>query len=487
MALKVQAARGVLWSFLEYGGGEGISFVVFLVLARLVAPEDFGVVSLAGVFVALAQVFLNQGFSDAVIQRRELTRDHCSTAFWSNVAIAAVFLVATLLGADLLAAAFGQPRLAPVLRWLSFVFVSTALISVHQAVFKRELRFFSFAMRALVGITAGGIVGVVMAIQGWGVWSLVGQQLVNGAASIIVIWTTSGWRPQFRFCRRCFADMAGFAANVIGSNLIGFFYKKLDVFLIGFFFSAELLGYYYLVVRLVTTMGLLTLSTVQSIVMPVLSRLQDDRPRFSEVFATTIQLVHSVYLPIVLGIGLVASPLLPLLFGAKWEPSVPIMEVISLNAFTAVFSVFSGPVLYAAGRPESHLRLSLVHVGVTLAVFLPMTQFGLIGVAASTVLSMVIVMPLHLFVLSRDAGIDARAALLRCRSATLAGLAMAAAVLALKAEALATLSPVSALAVLVSIGAMVYIAALALLAPDLVRRIFSLIESAVTREAVTSP
>jgi PST family polysaccharide transporter len=487
MVSKAKAARGVLWSFLEFGGGEGISFAVFLVLARLVAPEDFGVVSLAGVFVALVQVFLNQGFSDAVIQREELTRDHCSTAFWSNVAIACVFLVATLLGADLLAAAFGQPQLAPVLRWLSLVFVSTSLISIHQAVFKRELQFFSFAMRALVGITAGGAAGIVMALSGYGVWSLVGQQLVNGAASILVIWTTSAWRPQLRFSRRCFQDMAKFSGNVIGSNLVAFFYKRLDVFLIGFFFSAELLGYYYLVMRLITTMGLLTLSTVQSIVMPVLSRLQNDAHRFREVFATTIQLVHSVWLPVVLGIGLVASPAIGILFGAKWQPSVPIMEIVSLNAFTAVFSFFSGPVLYAAGRPESHLRLSLLQIVLTVAIFLPMTQFGLVGVAISNVLSTALVAPIHLYVLKRDTGIDPKTVLSGCRGATLAGLAMAAAVLILKGEAMATLSSGSALAVLVGIGGLVYLGILALLAPDLVRRVIGLLESARGRQAVTAP
>ena len=487
MALKAKAARGVLWSFLEFGGGEGISFAVFLVLARLVAPEDFGVVSLAGVFVQLVQVFLNQGFSDAVIQRDDLTRDHCSTAFWSNVAIALTFLVATLLGADLIAAAFGQPRLAPVLRWLSLVFVSTSLISIHQAVFKRELQFFSFAMRALVGITAGGVAGIFMAFHGYGVWSLVGQQLVNGAASVLIIWSTSDWRPELRFSRACFRDMASFSGNVIGSNLIGFLYKRFDVFLIGFFFSAELLGYYYLVMRLVTTMALLTLSTVQSIVMPVLSRLQNDAHRFREVFVTTIQLVHSVWLPVVLGIGLVASPAITILFGAKWAPSVPITEIVALNAFTAVFSFFSGPVLYAAGRPESHLRLSLLQIVLTVAVFLPMTRFGLVGVAISNVVSTALVAPLHLYVLNRDTGIDPKLVLSRCRGATFAGVAMAAVILLLKGEALASLSPVSALAVLVAIGGMVYLAMLALLAPDLLRRVIGLLESALARQAVTAP
>jgi O-antigen/teichoic acid export membrane protein len=487
MAMKVKAARGVLWSFLEYGGGEGISFIVFLVLARLVAPEDFGIVALAGVFVAFVQVFLLQGFADAIIQRQKLTADHCSTAFWSNVAIAGLFFLATEATADRLAAAFAQPRLAEVLRWLSLVFISTALISTHQAVFKRELQFRSFALRALVGITAGGAVGVVLALKGFGVWALVGQQLTNGLASVIVIWSTSSWRPRLRFSKPCFREMAPFAGNVVGSNLVGFMFKKLDVFLIGWFFDAELLGYYYLVQRLLVTVGLLTLSTVQSIVMPVLSRLQGDRERFNGVFATTIQLVHAIWLPLVLGMGLIASPLLPLLFGAKWQPSVPLMEIMTLTAFSMVFSFFSGPVLYAAGQPQSHLRLSLIQVAITVLIFLPLTQVGLIGVAISYALSYALIAPLHLFVLQRDAGVNPWWALAGCRAPTGAAIAMAIAVLALKAELLASLSPVAALIALVMLGVAVYCGMLALFAPNLVRRVVGLVESALGRQPVVAP
>jgi O-antigen/teichoic acid export membrane protein len=487
MALRDKAARGVLWSFLEYGGGEGISFVVFLVLARLVAPEDFGIVSLAGVFVAFVQVFLVQGFADAVIQRRELTQDHVSTAFWANMAIAGAFFVATLAGADLIAAAFGQPRLAPVLRCLALVFVSTGLISIHQAVFKRELHFASFAIRALVGITAGGVAGTLMALAGYGVWALVGQQLVNGLASVVVIWATSDWRPRPRFSPACFRDMAGFSVNVIGSNLVGFAYKKLDVLLIGAFFDAAQLGYYYLVQRILITMGLVTLSTVQSIVMPVLSRLQDEKERFREVFATTIQLVHAVWLPMALGMGLVAAPLIPLLFGTKWQSSVPLMEIMSLTAFSAVFSFFSGPVLYAAGRPASHLKLSLAQVALTVAVFLPMTRFGIAGIAIFYALIFALVAPLHLWVLRRDAGIEPWSVVRRCAAPTLAGLAMAAAVLALKAEMHGALSPVVLLGALITLGALVYGGVLFLAAPDLVRRVVALIESAVGRRKLAAP
>jgi PST family polysaccharide transporter len=486
MAMKVKAARGVLWSFLEFGGGEGISFVVFLVLARLVTPDDFGIVAFAGVFVAFAQLFLVQGFSDAIVQRREIEPDHIYTAFWTNLAIATVFLIAIELGAGLLAEIFGQPRLAPVLRWLSLVFVSTALISTHQAVFRRELRFSSFALRALVGITLGGVVGVAMAFAGCGVWSLVGQQLTNGLASVIVIWATSDWHPHLRFSRRCFREMASFSANVIGSNLVGFLCKKTDVFLIGFFFAERQLGYYYLVQRILITMGLVTLAAVEAIVMPVLSRLQEDRGRFADTFATTLQLVQAVWMPAILGLGLIAPLLLPMLFGAQWRPSVPLLQVMTLTGFTTVFSYFSGKVLYAAGRPDANLRLSLLQVMITVAIYLPATRFGLIGVAAAFTAVSTAVIPFHLWMLHRAAGIDPFAVLMRSVAPAIATVAMIAGLGLMSHGPFDQLPPIAALAAMVVCGAVIYGAVLTALAPGLVRTMIELVESALGRSPLAA-
>jgi O-antigen/teichoic acid export membrane protein len=483
MGMKAKAARGVLWSLLEYGGGEGISFIIFLVLARLVAPSDFGVVALAGVFVAFVQLFLIQGFSDAVIQRQDLRPEHIDTAFWSNVGIAMVFFLPTVAGAGVIAELFRQPLLEDVLRWLSLVFVSTALISTHQAVFKRDFQFRAFALRALIGISVGGGVGMTMAAMGFGVWSLVGQQLANGFASVVVMWSSSHWRPRIRFSVACFRDMAGFAANVIGSNLVGFAYKKLDVFLIGYFLDAKSLGYYYLVQRLLMTMGLVTLSTIQSIVMPVLSRLQDDRQRFCDAFATTVQLTQTVWLPMVLGLGLVSAHLIPLLFGEQWRPTIPVLQVMSLTAFTAVFSFFSGQALYAAGRPQAYLRLALIQVAITAALFVPGAMWGLGGVAIAYVAVSLLIIPAHLMVLKENAGIEP-IELLRCtRAPVLAAIAMGIVVAAVETS-VTELSPIVMLAVEVSAGAAAYLAVLGLAAPGLVKTAVGMVESALGRPPV---
>jgi PST family polysaccharide transporter len=488
MVLRIKAARGVLWSLLEYGGGEGISFVVFLVLARLLAPESFGVIALAGVFVAFVQVFLIQGFSDAVIQREDLRRDHIDTAFWTNQGIAAFFFLATQLAAGPVAAAFRQPLLEDVLRWLALVFVFSALISIHQAVFRRELRFAAFATRALVGISVGGVVGITMALNGYGVWSLVGQQLANGFASLIVLWGTSNWRPRLRFSAAAFREMAGFAAQVIGSNLVAFLYRKLDVFLIGFFLDARQLGYYYLVQRLLVTTGLVTLSTVQSIVMPVLSRLQNEPDRFRRVFGDTVQAVESLYLPALVGLGAVGSILIPFAFGAQWRPAVPLLEIMCLAGFTQALSFFSGPALWAVGRPHAHLRLSLVQVVLTAAIFVPAAAgFGIDGVAVAYAAVSALVVPFHLVVLRRHAGVDPADLLKRCLPAALCGIAMIVAVETAEDALLAALPPLGAAGALIALGATVYLAALTLAAPAFVRQVLALLLAALGRREARTP
>jgi O-antigen/teichoic acid export membrane protein len=487
MALKIKAARGVLWSLLEYGGGEGISFIVFLVLARLLAPDSFGVVALAGVFVAFAQVFLVQGFSDAVIQRQDLRPEHLDTAFWTNQAIAASFFVLTQIVARPAAATFEQPVHEHVLRWLSRVFVSSALISTHQAVFKRELRFAAFALRALIGISVGGVVGVGMALFGWGVWSLVGQQLANGVASVLVIWTTSSWRPRLRFSGAAFRELVRFAAHVMGSNLVGFLYRKLDVFLIGLFLDARQLGYYYLVQRLMMTAGLVTLSTVQSIVMPVLSRLQGDPARFRQVYGSTVQAVDSIFLPAVVGLGTVGSLLIPFVFGEKWRPAIEIFEIMCLAGFTLGLTFFTGPALWAVGRPDAHFRLSIVQVVVTALVFLTGAQFGLTGVAVGFTTVTTLMIPFHLAVLRRHTGVDPLDLLKRCLPASIAGLVMIFAVESSEIHLVADWGTFHAAGALVLIGAAVYLVTLSIAAPRFVREMIDLLLAAFGRRSAIPP
>ncbi|MBV8650475.1 MAG: oligosaccharide flippase family protein, partial [Alphaproteobacteria bacterium] len=355
--------------------------------------------------------------------------------------------------------------------------------SIHQAVFKRRLDFANFAKRAVLGVGTGGIVGITFALAGAGVWSLVAQQLTNAAVSVVVIWWNCDWRPSFRFSPRCFRDMAKFSVSIMGNNLVTFIYRKSDVTLIGYFFDTHQLGYYYLVQRLVLTMGLVTQSTIQSIVMPVLSRVQKDPTRFRQIFARTVEFLNAIWLPLALGAGLVASLLLPVVFGAKWLPSVRLLEIYSLVGFTDAFTLYSAPALTAAGRPHAYLKLSVIQVIIGVALLLPATQLGLRGIVAADVAIAAAIIPFHLAVLRREAGTDPVALIKRCLPAIAAALVMALAVLAIKTTLVETLPPVAALILAIVTGAAVYGLALALLAPAFIRQIIDLLVATLGRSA----
>jgi PST family polysaccharide transporter len=253
--------------------------------------------------------------------------------------------------------------------------------------------------------------------------------------------------------------------------------------LIGYFLDTHQLGYYYLVQRLLIMMGLVTQSTIQSIVMPVLSRVQNDLPRFREIFGQTVQFLNALWLPLALGTGLVASVMLPLVFGAKWQPSVPLLEIWSLVGFTDAYTLYSAPALAAAGRPRAFLTASIIQVAIAIALLVPATRYGLQGIVAADVLVAAAIIPVHLIVLRRETGISAVTLFKRGLPAMLAALAMATAILILKGVMVVALPPAAALVALVCVGATVYLLALAALAPSFTKQILNLLATTLERSS----
>ena len=187
------------WSTLESVAGQGLSFLVFLLLARILAPADFGVVAIANVYVLVAQFFIFQGLGQAIIQFDDLDDEHLDTVFWINLGVGVFFLVLTLLAAGVVQHWFAVPSLAAILRGLSPIFILAALSDVQNNLLTRRLQFRALALRTLSSYFAGGITGVVLALSGAGAWSLVGQQVVLWAVNLVALWGASDWRPRWRF------------------------------------------------------------------------------------------------------------------------------------------------------------------------------------------------------------------------------------------------------------------------------------------------
>ncbi|MEL6490819.1 MAG: lipopolysaccharide biosynthesis protein [Cyanobacteria bacterium J06621_3] len=394
MSIGEKAAKGVLWSIVEGWGSKAISLVIFFLLARLLSPEAFGLLAMANVFWSFMTVFLDQGFAQALIQCRKLEPEHLDTAFWTNLAIGIVLAGISIVSAQFVADGFSQPQLTPILQCFSTLFVITALSNVQKALLEREFAYKAIAMRSVLGLLSGGVVGVTLALSGYGVWSLVGQRLTQEAMGSLVLWRASHWRPRFKFSKPHFNQLFSFGISLLALNFIGFFNKRGHELLIGYYLGPVPLGYYAIAHRVLETLMHLLVKTTSQVALPTFSRLQEDLGQFRKVFYTATQLTSLVAFPVFLGLAVLAPEMIALLFGDKWQASVPIIQILTFAGIVQSVSFFKGHILMAMGKPSWRLWQSLLSITLNIIGFIVAFQWGIAAVAIAYVIRRYLVFPI---------------------------------------------------------------------------------------------
>ncbi len=393
MGLRERAVDAAAWTMLQSWGGQASNLVIFVALARLLAPEDFGLVSYAGVFLVLIRLMATAGFTQAIVQRKHLEQEHLDSAFWVQIGISSALTVILFVASPFLGAAVGEPELAEVLRWLSPSLFLGAFSLVPAAQLRRALKMKPLALRTLAANVVGGVVGVVMAVSGWGVWSLVAQQLTATAASAVLLWGLTGWRPSFRATRRHSGELFNFGLNIVGIQLLRYLGDHVDRFIIGYVVGPAALGIYVVGFRAVRMVVDLLSKTLNSVSVPVFSKMQDDPERVRRALRIASEMNGMIVFPVYLGIASLAPVLVLAVFGEQWNESVRVMQLLS--GFGVAFSVqmLFGPVVIAMGKPDWVLRIQLVGIGFGLVAILIGVRFGVLGVAAAVLLRSLVLMP----------------------------------------------------------------------------------------------
>lgn len=481
MSLRQEAIKGVMWSAAENWGGQFTTFVVFFILARLLEPEVFGLVALAGLFIAFMQVFLDQGFSEAIIQRQEVDSDYLSTAFWTNFLMGVVLSISSVAMAGFVAAFFKQPQLIPIVRWLSVGFIFSSLSSVQNAILSRKLAFKSIALRSLTANVIGSVVGILMAISGYGVWSLVSQQLVSGAIGVLVLWRVSDWRPTLRFSTKLLKELLSFGVSGVGFKILNFFNRRSDDLLIGYFLGAVQLGYYTVAYRLLLAMTQILISTISKVALPTFSRLQQDRERIQRAFYMVTQMSAFIALPVFVGVAVLAPELVQVLFGKQWMLSVPVMQILSLiGPLHAVF-FYNSTVLVALGKPGWRLGIHLLNTGVNVVSFFLVVHWGIIAVASAYVVRGYLLAPVSILAIKKLIHIKASTYLAQYTSPLIGTLLMATGMLLIKYLLQSFSSLYLVIMISTSVGALIYTLAIMLFAPRLFQQIFEILRSALLK------
>lgn len=449
--------------------GQVMGFIIFLLLARLLGPEDFGLVAFAGVYIRFMGPIVDQGFAAAIMQRQELEPEHLDTAFWTNLAIAIGIAALTAVNAKIISKLFAMPQLEPVLVWLSLSFIFMALSGIQDAILRRKFGFKAIALRSLVAVLVGGVVGVIMAFLGYGVWSLVGRELVTPLVSVFLLWRTCDWRPSFTFSIRHFKELFHFGIHILGNNLLTLVNRRSDRFIIGYVLGPVALGYYTVAYRVLDIMVHLFSSTIQRVAMPTYARLQNEPERLKRAFYSVMQMISLIVFPAFLGVCAIAPELVPALFGEKWAPSIPVMQILTFFGLLQCLLAAKGAVIVGVGKPAWRFGLQVIYAVANVIGFLIAVKWGIVAVAASYAVVGYFFAPLWFYAVYRLIHIRIGAYLWHFFPPLFASIIMLACVLALKTFLSDRIGEVMIIPIFIMTGVIVYILAIRLLSPALAK------------------
>lgn len=407
-SLGKAARSGTRWSVLQFGAARFTTFLVFVVLARLLAPADFGVVAIATVFIALLQLLVEGGFSQALIQRPTLEHGHVDTAFWTSVGMSLILAGGLSLAAGPIAGLYGEPTLALILPLLSIGLVLGALGSTQTAQLRRAMRFAPLGVRAIVSNIVAGLVSVSAALLGAGVFALVAQFIVLNAVQTALLWSTTGHRPGLAVSRRHFADIFSFSRHTLGNQLLNFSTKRSDDFLIGIILGPVALGLYSVGYRLLTSILDVIVPTLLGVALPVFSKLQSDPARLRSAYTRVLTLAAAVAFPGFLFFTIAADDAVLVVFGAQWAAAAPIMAVLALFGALQATITITESCLTGIGKPQVVFRNRLVATVVQVVAFVVAAQFGIVWVAWALVIRTYLLAPLPIWSLVRAGVIDGR-------------------------------------------------------------------------------
>ena len=472
--VKRLSIKAFFWSAGESFGLGLLSLAVFILLARLLEPDDFGVVALAGVFVYSFNLIIGTSFADALVQRAELEPGHMDAAFWTTICVSALLVGASFALADLVATKTGEPALAQILPWLALSMPLNAIATVQTALFRRALQFRVIAVRSILGRSIGAAVGIGMALSGFGVWSLVGQQLAGVAITNVAVAIRSPWRPNLRFSFRRLRELASFGIHVSTSQVINGISEQAVTFLVGIFFGTTQLGFFTIAWRVVQLIRALVGSAVYHVGFSAFSRLQHDRKALTDGVLQSTRFACLFGFPIGAGIAVLAGPIIVLLFGSRWLAGEPLLVLLALEMVPGFYAIFFAPCFRAMGKPGLSLMLSVVYAVSGIAAIMALAPFGLQAAVLGWVVRVFLLLPLQIFLLKRMLGISLKRAMEPVAAPVVATMVMAAVVAGLVWGVGGKIDNGALVALTVMAGVLVYGLTVALLAPDLLRFVLDL-------------
>lgn len=382
-SIKNQTISSAKWNGIERFSSQGIQFLLTLILARLLSPTDYGTIGMLAIFIEISQAFIDSGFQLALVRKTDVNEKDFSTAFYFNVIVAIIVYVILFFFSSSIASFFNQPILCPILRVYAISLLINSLMSVQVAMLQIKLDFKSLAKRNVSAVLISGLVGIIMAYFGWGVWALVWQCISRALINLVFICYICKWFPKEAFSRVSFKYLWSFGSRILGAGLLDSFYNNMTSFAIGKFYTAKDLGLYTRGKEFAQTPTITVNGVIATVTYPILAKIQDDRERLINVYIKYIKMSSLVLFFMCGLISALSSPLILITLTSKWSGAVIFLQIFAFSSMFDHLNPINLNLLKVTGRADYVFRLEVVKKTIALLILFAAIPLGVLAICIS--------------------------------------------------------------------------------------------------------
>jgi len=403
-SLKQKTIKGATWSFVEQFLTRGVNLIIGIILARLLSPTDYGLVGMIGIFIALSQLFIDGGLTSALIRTKNPSDKDFSTVYIINLALSVVFYFLLFFSAPFVAEFYGQPLLKPLMRAVALILIISPIASIHGTLLTIRLDFKTKSYISIISSIASGIIGIICAYKGLGVWALVAQSISSAVIVTLVTLLFVRWMPRLVFSKESFKNLFSYSSKLLAASVISVIYDNIYPNVIGKRFSAADVGQYSQAGRYPGIANGTITGALNRVAFPVLSQIQDDDSHLLSVYEKYIQLSCFMIFPVMMGLCGCARPFVSVLLTDKWLECVPLMQILCFSLITNGITTINLNLLYVKGRSDLVLRLEIIKKSIAFIILFISMFFSLKVMCCGQVLYSFIALYLNTFYTKRILG-----------------------------------------------------------------------------------
>ncbi len=388
--MRGKVISSLAWKFGERIAAQLVTFIVSIVLARLLTPEHYGTLAIINIFIAIANIFVVCGFGNSLIQKKDADETDFSSVFYFNIVMSVVVYGIVFFAAPFISEFYNMPILIPTLRVVGLRLIVAGINNVQHAYVSKQMMFRKFFWSTLGGTLASAVVGIVLAYKGFGVWALVAQYMTNTTTDTIVLWFTVKWRPKLLFSLKRLKNLFSYGWKILSSGILDTVYNELRSLVIGKMYTSADLAFYTKGKSFPNLVVTNINSSIQSVLFPAMAQEQNEKEKMKNIVRRSIRISSYIMLPLMTGMALVAEPFVNLLLTEKWLPCVPFLQIACFVFAMMPIHTANLQAINALGRSDIFLKLEIIKKVMGLSVLIVVMRYGVLAIALSIIFTTVI-------------------------------------------------------------------------------------------------